>query len=190
MLQLAGYAHVIGSLDPVRLRDRDSMPRLHQLLAEVPTRPPPYTPPAPGPEHCWPTGPTSGPPGPTPALGQAWAQGERLSRRRLRLIVFTIDEAVQLNGGKRPSLTLARDPCVVSERDRLQRQIRSLESIEQSLHSNISDYQQRIISAQRDRADVEPSQRCARALQRAADRRIRDLESSIQSAETRDRPRS
>lgn len=69
----------------------------------------------------------------------------------------------------------------MSERDRLQRQIRSLESIEQGLHSNISDYQQRIISAQRDRADAG---RHSDALerQRAADRRIRDLESSIQSA--------
>lgn len=69
----------------------------------------------------------------------------------------------------------------MSERDRLQRQIRSLESIEQGLHSNISDYQQRIISAQRDRADAG---RHTDALdrQRAADRRIRDLESSIQSA--------
>ena len=69
----------------------------------------------------------------------------------------------------------------MSERDRLQRQIRSLESNEQGLHSNISDYQQRIISAQRDRADAG---RHSDALerQRAADRRIRDLESSIQSA--------
>ena len=69
----------------------------------------------------------------------------------------------------------------MSERDRLQRQIRSLESIEQGLHSNISDYQQRIISAQRDRADAG---RHSDALerQRAAARRIRDLESSIQSA--------
>lgn len=69
----------------------------------------------------------------------------------------------------------------MSERDRLQRQIRSLESIEQGLHSNISDYQQRIISAQRDRADAG---RHADALerQRASDRHIRDLESSIQSA--------
>jgi len=69
----------------------------------------------------------------------------------------------------------------MSERDRLQRQIRSLESIEQGLHSNIWDYQQRIISAQRDRADAG---RHSDALerQRAADRRIRDLESSIQSA--------
>ena len=69
----------------------------------------------------------------------------------------------------------------MSERERLQRQIRSLESIEQGLHSNISDYQQRIISAQRDRADAG---RHSDALerQRAADRRIRDLESSIQSA--------
>ena len=69
----------------------------------------------------------------------------------------------------------------MSERDRLQRQIRSLESIEQGLHSNISGYQQRIISLQRDRADAG---RHSDALerQRAADRRIRDLESSIQSA--------
>jgi len=69
----------------------------------------------------------------------------------------------------------------MSERDRLQRQIRSLESIEQGLHSNISDYQQRIISAQRDRADA-GRHTDALERQRAADRRIRDLESSIQSA--------
>lgn len=69
----------------------------------------------------------------------------------------------------------------MSERDRLQRQIRSLESIEQGLHSNISDYQQRIITAQRDRADA-GRHTDALERQRAADRRIRDLESSIQSA--------
>ena len=69
----------------------------------------------------------------------------------------------------------------MSERDRLQRQIRSLESIEQGLHSNISDYQQRIISAQRDRADA-GRHTDALERQRAADRRVRDLESSIQSA--------
>ena len=69
----------------------------------------------------------------------------------------------------------------MSERDRLQRQIRRLESIEQGLHSNISDYQQRIISAQRDRADA-GRHTDALERQRAADRRIRDLESSIQSA--------
>jgi len=69
----------------------------------------------------------------------------------------------------------------MSERDRLQRQIRSLESIEQGLHNNISDYQQRIISAQRDRADA-GRHTDALERQRAADRRIRDLESSIQSA--------
>lgn len=59
----------------------------------------------------------------------------------------------------------------MSERDRLQRQIRSLESIEQGLHSNISDYQQRIISAQRDRADA-GRHTDALERQRAADRRI------------------
>jgi predicted nucleic acid-binding Zn-ribbon protein len=69
----------------------------------------------------------------------------------------------------------------MSERDRLQREIRSLESIEQGLRSNISDYQQRIISAQRDRADA-GRHTDALERQRAADRRIRDLESSIQSA--------
>ena len=69
----------------------------------------------------------------------------------------------------------------MSERDRLQRQIRSLESIEQGLHSNISDYQQRIISAQRDRADA-GRHTDALERQRAADRRVRELESSIQSA--------
>lgn len=69
----------------------------------------------------------------------------------------------------------------MSERDRLQRQIRSLESIEQGLHSNISDYQQRIISAQRDRADA-GRHTDALERQRVADRRIRDLASSIQSA--------
>ena len=69
----------------------------------------------------------------------------------------------------------------MSERDRLQRQIRSLESIEQGLHSNISDYQQRIISAQRDRADA-GRHTDALERQRAADRRVRDLESWIQSA--------
>jgi chromosome segregation ATPase len=69
----------------------------------------------------------------------------------------------------------------MSERDRLQRQLRSLESIEQGLRSNISDYQQRIISAQRDRADA-GRHTDALERQRAADRRIRDLESSIQSA--------
>ena len=69
----------------------------------------------------------------------------------------------------------------MSERDRLQRQIRSLESIEQGLHSNISDYQQRIISAQRDRADA-GRHTDALERQRAADRHIRDLESSIQTA--------
>ena len=69
----------------------------------------------------------------------------------------------------------------MSERDRLQREIRSLESIEQGLRSNISDYQQRIITAQRDRADA-GRHTDALERQRAADRRIRDLESSIQSA--------
>ena len=69
----------------------------------------------------------------------------------------------------------------MSERDRLQGRIRNLESIEQGLQSNISDYQQGIIRAQREKADAG---RHSDALERsrAADSRIRDLESSIRGA--------
>lgn len=70
----------------------------------------------------------------------------------------------------------------MSERDRLQRKIRDLESIEQGLNSNISEYRGRIIRAQRDRADA-GRHLDALLRQQDADRQIRDLESSIRSAQ-------
>jgi prefoldin subunit 5 len=71
----------------------------------------------------------------------------------------------------------------MSERDRLNRRIRDLESIEQGINANISDYQQRIIKAQRDRAAA-GKYTDVLDRQRSADRTIKDLEKSIQGAKT------
>ena len=69
----------------------------------------------------------------------------------------------------------------MSERDRLQRRIRDLEDVERGLHSNISNYQRGVIQAQREKSDAGRFTD-AYLRQQAADRRIRDLESSIRSS--------
>lgn len=69
----------------------------------------------------------------------------------------------------------------MSERGRLERDIGNLESLRRGLEDNISDYRGQLARAQRDRADA-GNHHDAYLRQRAAEARIRDLESSISSS--------